>query len=138
MLTKTNLISTIVTAIWAMLGGYLLWGILADPYLADHVLTEGLMREEPDFFHLSLGCLFMGLAFSVLYGKWANGIYTIASGVVFGLWIAVLSGLGEGLIDYSTSNFLDISGTLLNFGITLIFYVIMGILASVVYAKVSK
>ncbi|MDX1470041.1 MAG: hypothetical protein R3213_00970 [Flavobacteriaceae bacterium] len=138
MLTKTNLVSTLVTGLWALFGGYLLWGILGETLLAGHELTLGLMRENPDFIHLSIGCLLAGLAFSVLYGKWANGIYTNASGIIFGAWVAVLIGLGEGLITYSTAELLDLSGTLINFGIYFVFYIIMGMLASLIYRKVSK
>jgi hypothetical protein len=33
MFKKTNLISTLVTTIWGFMGGYLLWGVLADSFL---------------------------------------------------------------------------------------------------------
>ncbi len=138
MISKTNLISSIVTALWAFFGGYLLWGVLTADYFEEHALVQDVMRTEPDFIHLSLGCLFIGIAFSMIYGKWANGIYTIGSGVSFGIWVGVLTGLGEGLVEYSTSKLMDISATLVNGMLSIFFYVIMGILASLIYSKVSK
>ena len=68
MFSKTNLISTFVTAIWAFAGGYLLWGIIAEPLLADHMMS-GLMKEVPDFLFLAVGCLIMAFAFSTIYSK---------------------------------------------------------------------
>ncbi|SDB65568.1 hypothetical protein SAMN03097699_3115 [Flavobacteriaceae bacterium MAR_2010_188] len=138
MLSKTTLISAVITALWAFFGGYLLWGVLTADYFESHVLVQDLTRAEPDFIHLSLGCLFIGIAFSVIYSKWANRIYSIGSGVIFGLWIGILTGFGEGLVDYSTSNFLDISATLVNGLLYIIFYVIMGMLASLIYSKWTK
>lgn len=138
MLSKTTLISTLVTSLWAFFGGYLLWGVLTAQYFEEHALVKDLMRTEPDFVHLSLGCLFIGIAFSVMYSKWSNGLYTIGSGIIFGIWMGIFTGLGEGLVEYSTSKLFDISATLVNGLLYIVFYVIMGILASLIYSKVSK
>jgi hypothetical protein len=139
MFSKTNLVSTLVTTVWGFLGGYLLWGIIGDPMLADHLgSATGVMREEPDFVHLILGCLVVGFAFSTTYSKWARGHHSLSEGAQFGLWIGLILGLGSGLIDYSTGNILDIVGTLMNSVIYIVHFVIMGILASLVYSKMSS
>ncbi len=135
MFTKTNLISTIITAIWGFLGGWLLWGIIGDPMLADHAVTSGLMKEMPDMAMLAIGCLVVGFAFSSIYSKWARGTHGFSHGIQFGIWIGVLIGLGSGLIDHSTSNLLDLSGTITNAIIYIVHFAIMGVLASLVYGK---
>ncbi|WP_303318275.1 hypothetical protein Q4Q34_10775 [Flavivirga abyssicola] len=135
MFSKTNLISTIITTIWGFLGGWLLWGIIGDPMLADHTFSSGLMKEAPDMALLFIGCLVVGFAFSTMYSKWARGSHGISQGAQFGIWIGILIGLGSGLIDYSTSNLLDLSGTIINAAIYIVHYAVMGILASLIYGK---
>ncbi|QNJ97156.1 hypothetical protein [Constantimarinum furrinae] len=137
MFTKANIVSTLVTAVWGFGGGYLLWGILGDPLLSDHLgSATGVMREMPDMFHLVLGCIIQAFAFSTIYGRWANSEYGMGTGITFGFWVAILMGLGEGLIDYATSNIIDMSGTFINFGIYLVFFLVTGLLAGLVYKKV--
>ena len=134
MFSKANIFCTIVTAIWGFAGGYLLWGVIGDPLMADHMgSAAGVIKEMPDMFHLGIGCLVQGFAFSTLYGKWANGSYHTAGGLNFGFWFAVLFGLGEGLINYATSNILDLTGTFLNALIYAVFFIFMGVLASLVF-----
>jgi len=41
MFSKTNLISTLATAVWGFLGGYLIWGLILDPFNADHTIRAG-------------------------------------------------------------------------------------------------
>ncbi len=138
MFSKTNLISTLVTFLWGFLGGYLLWGIIGDPLLEDHVVVAGLSRDIPDFAILALGCLIMGFVFSTIYSKWARGTHGISHGLKFGLGIGVFIGFGSGLIDYATANLLDFSGTIINGIIYTIHFSVMGILASLVYGKFAS
>ena len=138
MFSKANIISTIVTAIWGMAGGFFLWGILGDLLMNDYLgSATGLMKDPPDMVHLALGTLIQGFAFSAIYGKWANGTFSAANGFSFGLWTAILIGLGAGLINFATSNMLDITGTFINTGIYIVFFAIMGVLAGIVYKKTS-
>jgi hypothetical protein len=87
--------------------------------------------------YLILGCLINGFAFSTIYGKWANGKFSAGSGISFGIWIAILMGLGEGLIDYATSNIIDLTGMLVNVLIWVVFLIVMGIIAGMAYNKLS-
>ncbi|WP_142785138.1 hypothetical protein [Changchengzhania lutea] len=137
MFSKTNLIATLVTALWGFLGGWLLWGLIGEPMLEDHTLIAGLMRDMPNMVILGIGCLIGGFAFSTIYSKWARGTHNVSHGAQFGIWLALLIGLGGGLIDHATSNLLDLSGTIINAIIYIVFYIIMGILASLVYSKFS-
>lgn len=134
--SKKNLVSTIITAIWGLMGGFLLWGIIGDSLMTGHILTEGLIKVEPDMFHLAIGCLIQAFAFSAIYGKWGAGEYSPGSGLKFGLWVALMVGLGETLIDYATSNMMDIQGAFLNFGLYIVFFAVTGLLAGFIYKKV--
>lgn len=136
MFSKANIISTIVTTIWGFAGGYILWGLVGDPYLQDHLgSATGVMKEMPDMLYLVLGCLVQGFAFSTIYGKWANGTFNAANGLNFGLWTAIIIGIGGGLIEFATGNILDMTGTVANAVIYIIFFVVMGALAGLVYKK---
>ncbi|MEZ4859055.1 MAG: hypothetical protein R2781_09615 [Flavobacteriaceae bacterium] len=139
MFSKSNLISTLVTAVWGYLGGWLLWGMLVDPILETHVVTSGLYRTEEtmDMIHLIIGCLIVGLAISTLYSKWGSGRYSPSSGLGFGAWIGILVGFGVGIVNYSVMNLLDITGTLIDGATYVVFFAIMGFLAGLVYQKTS-
>ena len=139
MFSKTNLIATLVTALWSFFGGYLLWGLIAEPFLADHLGTAtGTIKETPDFVSLAFGCLISGFAFSTIYSKWERGAHSIGQGAKFGNWVGILIGFGGGIIDFATGNLLDMTGTFVNAIIYVIFFIFMGILASMVYNKMSN
>ncbi len=139
MFSKTNLLSTLAAAIWAYFGGYLLWGILTVDFFNDHLgSASGVMRDIPDMVHLILGCIIVAFAFSTIYRKWAKPNYGMGSGFTFGFWIAILIGLGEGLVNFATSNVADITATLVNVLITIVFYGIMGLIVGLIYGKTSS
>lgn len=138
MFSKSNLISTVVTALWGFFGGWLIWGMIGDPILKEHIPTTGLMKEMPDMPLLALGCLIVAFAFSTMYSKWANGSHTITIGATFGIWLGILTGLGDGLIDNATANIIDLSGTLINAVLYIVHFAIMGALASLVYKKFNS
>ena len=138
MFSKTNLISTLVTTFWGFMGGYLLWGILADSFLTSHLGTAtGVGKEMPEWGLLGLGCLLQGLIFSAIYGKWGSNNYSVITGLKYGVLIGVFIGYGNELINYSTTNVLDLTGAIANGVIYVLFYAIMGILAGLVYQKVK-
>jgi len=138
MFTKTNLISTVVAALWSMMGGYLLWGILAEKFMSNHMgRATGVVKETPDFGILAVGCLIQAFAFSVIFRKWGAGNYSAKDGLKFGVWVGIMAGLGNGIIDYATSNMLDMTGALVNGLIYIIFYSIMGFLVGLIYNKLK-
>lgn len=139
MFSKTNLISTLITTIWGFLGGYLLWGIIADPFLMNHLgSATGVPKEAPNFGLLALGCLITGFIFSTIYSKWARGHNSLSEGFKFGALIGVLLGFGNGIIDQSTTNIMDMTGSIVNGFVYVIHFAIMGILASMIYKKLSN
>ncbi len=138
MFSKSNLISTLVTTLWGFFGGYLLWGLIGDPFLVQHYGVAGAtMMEVPDFTHLIIGCLVAGFAFSTIYSMTA-GEHVISKGIQLGIWIGILLGFGNGIIDFSTMGVLDITGTLVNGLIYVVHFAIIGALASLVYSKTSS
>jgi hypothetical protein len=139
MFSKANLISTLVTTVWGALGGFLLWGLIADPYFKDHQGTAtGVMKEEPDMMVVVLGSLIAGFIFSTIYSKWARGSHSLTHGAQFGFWIGLLIGFGDRLIEYGVANVLDLNGTIVNGIVYVVFFIIMGILASLVYGKTKS
>ena len=138
MFSKTNLISTIVSTLWAYFGGFLVWVIIATPLMEGHEGTAtGVWKEVPDHLHLVIGCLIFAFAFSTIYSKLAGG-FTISSGVQFGLWIGIMLGFGEGVINLGVANFSDLTGTIISGILSIVFYVIMGALVGLVYNKLSN
>lgn len=141
MFSKTNLISTIVVALWAFFGGYLIWAVITDPFLADHLGTATGVMKDPDdvnMLYIALGSLIVGLSMSTLYSKWARGSHSIAQGVNFGSCVGIILGFGDRLVEYGVANFLDLTGTLVNGVAYVIFFAIMGIFASLVYGKFAS
>ena len=138
MFSKANLTSTLITALWGVFGGYLLWGIIADPILIDHLGTaEMTMKEIPDFMYLSIGCLVSGFFLSTLYSKCSDNSHSASKGATFGILLGALVGFGMGIIDFSTMGILDLTGTLINGVVYTVHFMIMGVLASVVYKKMA-
>lgn len=137
MFSKANLVSTIVTAIWGFGGGYLLWGIIGEPMLEEHMTLEGIMKEMPDMMYLALGCLVQGFAFSTIYGKIGASEYGAGSGVKYGIFTGLLVGLGGGLIDFATGNLMNMTGTMMNAVIYIVFFAVMGALAGMIYKKMG-
>lgn len=139
MFTKTNIISALVAAVWGYLGGWLLWGIIVDPILTEHSgMATSVMREMPDMVHLVIGCLIVGLVFATIYSKWGSSGYGASSGMQYGVWIGLLLGLGEGMVNFAVMDILDITGTLINAGTYVVFYAVMGLLVGLVYGKMTK
>lgn len=136
MFSKANLVSTLIAGIWGMGGGFLLWGIIAEPMMTDNMLP-GLLKAEPDMFHLAIGCLIQAFAFSTIYGTYGASNYGAKSGLGMGLLVGVMIGAGEKLIDFATSNMMDFEGTLMNFVIYLIFFGITGLIAGLIYKKMA-
>lgn len=139
MFSKANLVSTLVTAIWGYFGGWLIWGMLVDPILTEHTsaAASGIMREMPDMVHLIIGCLIVGFFLSSIYNKWGSTNYGPSGGFTFGIMIGVLMGFGEGMVNFAVMDMMDLTGTLINAITYAVFYGIMGLLAGLVYSKVS-
>ncbi len=139
MFSKSNLISTLVTALWGYLGGYLIWVIIATPLMEGHEGTAtGVWKEVPDHLHLIIGCIIFAFAFSTIYSKLSGGEHSLSHGAQFGCWVGVMLGFGEGVINLGVGNFSDLTGTIIGGVLSIVFYVVMGVCASLVYGKLSS
>lgn len=139
MFSKANIVSTLVTALWGYFGGWLIWGMLVDPILTEHTSSaaSGIMRDAPDMIHLIIGCIIVGFIFSSIYNKWGRDNYGASDGLIYGIWIGLLMGLGEGMVNFAVMDMLDLTGTLINAATYAVFYGIMGLLAGLVYGKMG-
>ncbi|WP_242131355.1 hypothetical protein [Aestuariivivens marinum] len=139
MFSKTNLISTLVGAVWSYVGGYLLWSMLGSSLFAGHEGTAtGLWKETPDQVHNIIAGVIMAFAFSTIYSKLSNSEHSISNGATYGLLVGLFVGFGERWYDFAFANMMDITGTIINGILNLVFYCILGILTSMVYNKVKS
>jgi len=139
MFSKATIVSTLVTSLYGYFGGWLIWGILVDPILTEHTSAgaSGLMRAMPDMMHLVIGCIIVGFVISSIYRKWGSENYSATSGLTFGIWVGLLLGFGEGMVNFALMDMMDITGILIA-GVTyVVFYAIMGLLAGLVYGKMG-
>ena len=135
MFSKTNLISTLVGAIWAYFGGWLLWGILGSSLFQ---VTSETPADQP---HLIIACVISAFAFSTIYSK-LSGAHSSSHGATFGLWVGIFIGFGERWFDYA---FRDgavpervLSDAITSGILNIVFFVVLGVLVSLVYSKNSK
>jgi len=131
MFSKTNLISTIVNTVWLYFGGYFLWEVIGPN------LFSSSEESNPDQMHLVIACLILSFAFSTIYSKIANGEHSVSIGAQFGLWIGILIGFGERWFDLAFAH-MNIGDTIINAILNLVLFVVMGILASLIYSKIKS
>jgi hypothetical protein len=140
MFSKAKIVSTLVTAVWGYFGGWLIWGILLKDFLSEHGGgTTGVMRAEDDMLmlHLILGCIIVAFVFSTIYSKWGSDGFSTSSGITYGIWVGLLIGLGEGMINFAVMDLSDLTGVLVNAGAVVVLYAVMGLLAGMVYNKMG-
>lgn len=137
MFSKSNLLATLAATVVMFVLGYVLWGMLAESMMDGHVLAD-IMKDPPDFIFIALGNLISAFALCNLYRKWARGHHSAKEGAEFGAWIGVFVGLGSGLIWYATSTLMDLTGHLMDFVLYLVFFVVTGIVISLVYNATSS
>ena len=134
MFSKSNLISTVVGALWAYFGGMLLWGILGPS------LFENVKDNTPDQLHLIIACVILAFAFSTIYSKLAGGGHSLSHGAQFGLWVGIFIGFGERWFDFAFSDDTPpvLMDAIINGVLNVVFFVILGVLVSLVYGKTSS
>jgi len=131
MFSKTNLISTVVGAVWAYLGGWLIWGILGASLFS--VPNESV----PDQTHLIIACVISAFAFSVIYSKLAGGEHSLSHGATYGLWAGIFIGFGERWFDFAFGTITVLQDAIINGVLNIVFFVVLGALVSAVYGKVK-
>jgi hypothetical protein len=132
MFSKTNLISTVVGAVWAYAGGYLLWEVIGSSIL------ESPGSSEASQMHLIIACVISAFAFSTIYSKLSGGGHSISHGVQYGFWVGVFIGFGERWFDYAFDSTPIMQDAIINGILNIVFFIAMGILVSMVYGKLSS
>lgn len=131
MFSKTNLISTLVGAIWAYAGGYLLWNIIGSS------LFSSPNDIAPDQTHLIIACVISAFAVSTIYSKLAGEGHSMARGANYGLWVGIFIGFGERWFDLAFDTTPVLQDAVINGILNIVFFVILGALISLVYGKVK-
>ena len=137
MFSKSNVLATLVAAIAMFLLGFLIWGVATADFFAQHSSND-LMKDPPIMGFIFLGNLVGAFALSSLYGKWARGQHSAKEGFEFGAWIGVFVGIGMGLVWYATSEWMDLTGHLVQAVIDIVYYGVIGLIIAVVYKATSK
>ena len=137
MFSKSNLLATLVGAIVMFFLGYLIWGIATVDFFEEHTIVN-VMKEVPNLGLIALANLIAVFALCTLYSKWARGHHSMGQGFQFGAWIGVFIGIGMGLLQYATANFMDMTAYIVEAVIDIVFYGIIGIVISLVYQKTAK
>lgn len=109
------LLAALAGGVANFLGGWLIYGILLDPFMrkgmSENVLA--LTRDTPEMWALALGCLVYGFFLAWLYSRWAN-ISTMRTGAIAGAVIGMLIALNVNLMMYSMWNYFELSSIVLD------------------------
>lgn len=132
MFSKSNLISTVVGALWAYFGGMLLWDILGSS------LFENTNDNMPDQLHLIIACVILAFAFSTIYSK-LSGEHSLSHGAKFGLAVGIFIGFGERWFDFAFQMYpTSLNDSIISGVMNIVFFVVLGVLVSLVYGKFSS
>lgn len=138
MFTKQNLLATLAGFATMFLLGYAIWGAALASFFESHSLID-VMKDPPNFGLIALSNLIAAFALSSLYGKWARGVHSAGEGFQFGACIGLFAGFGMALLWYATTELSDLTGTLVEAVLDIIFYGVIGAVIALVYkATASK
>ena len=79
----------------------------------------------------------MAFVLSSVYSKWARGHHSAKEGFQFGAWIGVFMGFGMGLLNHALMGLMDVTGTLVNGIVEIVFYGIVGAVIGLIYQKTA-
>ena len=131
MFSKQNLLATLAATVVSFLLGYAIWGFALADFFDGHTLTK-MLKDPPDMVWLVIANLVSAFAVSTIYGKWARGHHSAGEGFKLGFWIGVFM-LGVALIWYSTAEFMDLTGHLVDGIASIVFWGVVGAVIGMVY-----
>ncbi len=112
--TKKILVATLVGAVAFFLLGWIIWGMLLQGFMADHMTHyDGLIKEPPNMILMFVSMIFSALFYAIIFNRWAN-ISTFKTGLQAGAIISVLLGLSYGLFDLSYFNLRDVTAVVVD------------------------
>ena len=96
------------------LAGGLLYGVVLASFFAANVGSAvGIMRDPPDYVHLALGQVVLGVYLAVVMDKWAR-VGGVAAGLKIGAISGLLIALGYDLTLFGTTHMSNITATLVD------------------------
>ena len=131
MFSKTNLVSTLVVAVWAYFGGYLLWEIIGAS------LFSNPMDSSADQVHLIIACVISAFAFSSIYSK-LSGAASATHGLQYGIWAGIFIGFGERWFVYAFASEPVMNDAIIGGVLNIVFFMVAGALAGIVYQKLGS
>lgn len=136
MFTKQNLLATLAGFLVMFLLGYLIWGLLTVDFYADHMLND-VGKDPMNIGLIAVANLISAFALSTIYGRYGAGNYGGGSGASMGVWVGIFTGFGMGLLWYATTEMMDMTGTLVEGIINIVFYAIVVGVIGIVYQKTA-
>jgi hypothetical protein len=137
MFTKQNLLATLAGFAAMFLMGYGIWEFLLADFFNSHTL-KSFMNEEMSMALIAGSNLIAAFALSSVYGKWARGHHSATDGFQYGAWIGLFTGFGIGLLNQAVMGLMDMTGTLVNGVVEVIYYGIIGAIIALVYKATAK
>ncbi len=132
--TRKFLISTIMGGIVYFLLGFIVYALLLDGFFEVHSGTATGVEKttEMQYWPLFVGNLAQAALLSYIFIKWAN-IKTFSAGLQAGLIIGFLMTVGHDLIQYDTTNIIDITGAIADVvAYTIITAIVGGVIGAVI------
>jgi hypothetical protein len=125
MFTKSHLLGTLGGFVVLFLGGWLFYDILAADFYAAHTseAAKALLRgDNTNLLLVALGSLVQACVMASLYGQLADK----GNGLKFGAFFGLFVGFGMGLLSYGLMDYMDMTGALVDFVWSIVFYAIIG------------
>ena len=136
---KKFLIGTITGGIVYFLLGFIVYALLLDSFFEAHSGTaKGVEKTtEMEYWPLFAGDLAQAALLSYIFMKWAN-IKTFSAGLSAGFVIGFLMTLGHQLIQYDTTNIMDLTSTIAEVTIYTVMTAVVGGVVGAVIGMGSK
>ena len=99
------LLATLAGGIAAFFGGWLLYGMLLDPYFHGQMTEAGaaVMKDPPEMWGIAVGNLIFSFLLTLIFSRWAN-ISTLKTGAIAGAIICALFTLSQNFMWYAFAN----------------------------------
>nr|WP_299168200.1 DUF1761 domain-containing protein [uncultured Allomuricauda sp.] len=136
MFSKSNLLATLAAFVTMFLLGYGIWEFLLADFYETHTL-KNFLNEDMNMGLIAGGNVIMAFVLSSVYSKWARGHHSAKEGFQFGAWIGVFTGLGMGILNHAVMGLMDMTGTLVDAVVQIVFYGIIGMVIGLVYQKTT-
>lgn len=136
MFSKSNLLATLGAFVTMFLLGYGIYDFLLMDFYADHTL-KSFLNENMNMALIAVSNVIMAFVLSSVYSKWARGHHSAKEGFQFGAWIGIFTGFGLGLLNQATMGLMDMTGTIVDGIVQVIFYGIVGAVIGIIYQKTA-